>query len=422
MSYTKYLKRKNQRAERKIESLKKMIDLLRVEREQTKLDTAAITEQRDTLLKGYRSRPLCEIGTSDDTEEQDSSRENRRQFELSSLRVQNSALLARLQQAGVLKPGEQVGLYPPLTEEATKLFGRLFRVLESVIGPPEGYEENGIPLSAVVERTERKLPVIKDESNTANKLWNLILIITGSPMDTPYGPEEVAKIEDLIPEWKAKISSLPVQEKTYREWELELHNIEKEDIVRFEKQGLAGENDLYYSPGSAERNNAIASIPRLMIQVKNQMRSLNEADKNIMDLKERHYDLYRELEETKAKLSSLSEAEKSSVNAEEDIPPLVVYPDKEGHTKRGQFIASVLYETGAIAKMLIEKNQSYGNSALDPIRLFSKSDAREQIRVRIDDKLSRIQRGKEYPGDNDVNDLIGYLFLYKISLNYTFAD
>jgi hypothetical protein len=68
-----------------------------------------------------------------------------------------------------------------------------------------------------------------------------------------------------------------------------------------------------------------------------------------------------------------------------------------------------------IRDMLMEKNLAYGDSALDPVRVFSKSDSTEQLLVRIDDKLSRFARGKNYPGDNDINDLIGYLILLKIS-------
>lgn len=69
----------------------------------------------------------------------------------------------------------------------------------------------------------------------------------------------------------------------------------------------------------------------------------------------------------------------------------------------------------AIAQMLIEKNIAYGDSALSPVRIFSKADAREQLHVRIDDKLSRLMKGTDYPGDNDIDDLIGYLVLLKIS-------
>jgi hypothetical protein len=69
----------------------------------------------------------------------------------------------------------------------------------------------------------------------------------------------------------------------------------------------------------------------------------------------------------------------------------------------------------AIAQMLINKNIAYGDSALDPVRIFSKSDAVEQLRVRIDDKLSRLMKGTDYVGDNDIDDLIGYLVLLKIA-------
>jgi len=68
-----------------------------------------------------------------------------------------------------------------------------------------------------------------------------------------------------------------------------------------------------------------------------------------------------------------------------------------------------------VAELLIAKNKSYGDSALHPSRIFSKSDAVEQLLVRIDDKLSRIQNGHEWPGDNEINDLIGYLILLKIA-------
>jgi hypothetical protein len=68
-----------------------------------------------------------------------------------------------------------------------------------------------------------------------------------------------------------------------------------------------------------------------------------------------------------------------------------------------------------IAQMLIEKNIAYGDSALDPVRIFSKANNVEQLLVRIDDKLSRFARGTDYPGDNDIDDLIGYLVLLKIA-------
>jgi hypothetical protein len=71
-----------------------------------------------------------------------------------------------------------------------------------------------------------------------------------------------------------------------------------------------------------------------------------------------------------------------------------------------------------IKELLLEKNSKYGDSALDPVRVFSGASKLEQLFVRIDDKLSRIQRGAGLLAkDEDViNDLIGYLILLKIAL------
>lgn len=68
-----------------------------------------------------------------------------------------------------------------------------------------------------------------------------------------------------------------------------------------------------------------------------------------------------------------------------------------------------------IASMLVSKNISYGNSALNPIKIFSKINSAEQIQIRIDDKLNRIKNSQNFPGDNDLDDLIGYLILLKIA-------
>lgn len=80
---------------------------------------------------------------------------------------------------------------------------------------------------------------------------------------------------------------------------------------------------------------------------------------------------------------------------------------------------AILNECHRVASMLIGKNRSYGNSALDPVRIFSHADNVEQLKVRLDDKLSRFARGKEYQGDNDLDDLIGYLVLLSIAQKET---
>lgn len=77
----------------------------------------------------------------------------------------------------------------------------------------------------------------------------------------------------------------------------------------------------------------------------------------------------------------------------------------------GEAIWDVIYD---LAVMLLRKNVAYGNSFADPVRIFSRAEQQEQVRIRIDDKLSRIMRGQEFPGDDDINDLIGYLILLKV--------
>jgi hypothetical protein len=75
-------------------------------------------------------------------------------------------------------------------------------------------------------------------------------------------------------------------------------------------------------------------------------------------------------------------------------------------------VGKVLQE---IQEMLISKNQKYGNSALEPLGVFSQLSAREGLLVRIDDKLKRIKNGSLEKDDEDVvNDLIGYLVLLKM--------
>lgn len=68
-----------------------------------------------------------------------------------------------------------------------------------------------------------------------------------------------------------------------------------------------------------------------------------------------------------------------------------------------------------IRDMLVSKNEKYGNSALEPIGVFSKLSPEEGLLIRIDDKLKRIKNGSLDKDDEDVvNDLIGYLVLLKI--------
>ena len=70
---------------------------------------------------------------------------------------------------------------------------------------------------------------------------------------------------------------------------------------------------------------------------------------------------------------------------------------------------------GDLETLLLQKNLKYGNSALEPIRVFSKASPKEQILVRIDDKLSRLKTTNIDEDEDVLTDLIGYLILLKIS-------
>lgn len=82
--------------------------------------------------------------------------------------------------------------------------------------------------------------------------------------------------------------------------------------------------------------------------------------------------------------------------------------------QEARFASDVDHVLGGIRDMLVAKNAAYGNSALDPVRIFSAADPLAQIDVRIDDKLSRIKRGHD-AGEDVERDLIGYLVLRRIA-------
>lgn len=91
--------------------------------------------------------------------------------------------------------------------------------------------------------------------------------------------------------------------------------------------------------------------------------------------------------------------------------------------------AAIAGECDDLKALLLEKNERYGNSATNPVRVFSTASPEEQLRVRIDDKLSRIFRrvpgvdadgfarvlrvALEAGGEDTVLDLAGYLVLLR---------
>lgn len=67
-----------------------------------------------------------------------------------------------------------------------------------------------------------------------------------------------------------------------------------------------------------------------------------------------------------------------------------------------------------VAYTVRERNATYGDSVLDPIRVFSRATDDEQLRVRIDDKLSRVARGAGATPDT-LLDLAGYIAILAVA-------
>ena len=106
-------------------------------------------------------------------------------------------------------------------------------------------------------------------------------------------------------------------------------------------------------------------------------------------------------------------------NIESDSINIKKIMNKEPQDPNGyQFSFNVITELKDILKMLLEKNEKYGDSALNPTKIFSKENPIEQIKTRIDDKLTRI-KNQTLTGEKDdedvIKDLIGYLILLRIA-------
>lgn len=70
-----------------------------------------------------------------------------------------------------------------------------------------------------------------------------------------------------------------------------------------------------------------------------------------------------------------------------------------------------------VTNLLLEKNNAYGDSALNPVGIFSQGNAVDSLCARIDDKLMRIKsRGITDQTEDTIQDLIGYLILLKIAI------
>lgn len=106
-------------------------------------------------------------------------------------------------------------------------------------------------------------------------------------------------------------------------------------------------------------------------------------------------------------------------------PAPAAHPSGEGEfspvtdpDKQNTMANAITFVCMDLRDFLLAKNESYGDSASNPLRIFSQATTVEQINVRIDDKLSRLMRGKAYPGDDTELDLLGYLILKRAVIHH----
>lgn len=102
-------------------------------------------------------------------------------------------------------------------------------------------------------------------------------------------------------------------------------------------------------------------------------------------------------------------------------------PPKEAEFATMEFATGTKYPTptfklieivsDSLKDLLQYKNKRYGDTALQPIGVFSKTSAETGLLQRIDDKISRIKTSPELR-KNDVCDLMGYLTLLCISKDW----
>ena len=115
-------------------------------------------------------------------------------------------------------------------------------------------------------------------------------------------------------------------------------------------------------------------------------------------------------------ISSINTRSADPITLELHLPPDPNFYDTPTQKK----IKEVM---GSMTDLLIYKNRKYGDSAINPKKIFYKGDSTNSILIRLDDKLGRvIANPDDKPRVNDVCDIIGYCTLLLISMGVTQED
>jgi len=77
---------------------------------------------------------------------------------------------------------------------------------------------------------------------------------------------------------------------------------------------------------------------------------------------------------------------------------------------------SIKKKCNELLELLLYKNEKYGNSALEPLQIFSKAGPVAGLKMQIDHKLKRIMNAGLVDATEDtLQDLAGYLILLMIA-------
>ena len=94
--------------------------------------------------------------------------------------------------------------------------------------------------------------------------------------------------------------------------------------------------------------------------------------------------------------------------------------DPVGFMKNKQTSQKIIDVFDEVKRMVVKKNQAYGDSIFKPSRVFYKGSAEpsDLIRIRMDDKISRLIQGdKDIGSDEDViKDLMGYCAILLVTM------
>ena len=110
--------------------------------------------------------------------------------------------------------------------------------------------------------------------------------------------------------------------------------------------------------------------------------------------------------------------EEESYRVKNDLVSEITELSEEMYSDVGKSGQQIIETTNELRNLLLRKNKAYGNSALEPLNVFSNQNAVDSLCARLDDKLSRIKnKGLNDKTEDTLFDLAGYLILLIIAKN-----